>query len=63
MDYFRKPLLLTLCSQHVVIIQRCYILEKLQMCQCIQNFNLEKPKGREHFEGLGVDGRIILKWK
>jgi hypothetical protein len=32
------------------------------MCHCIQNFNLEWPKGRETLEGLGVNGRIILKW-
>jgi hypothetical protein len=23
---------------------------------------VERPKGKKHFEDVGVDGRIMLKW-
>jgi hypothetical protein len=28
----------------------------------MQHFNLENLKGRDHFEELALDVRIILKW-
>jgi len=28
---------------------------------CIQNFG-QKMKGRDHSEGMGIDGRLILEW-
>jgi hypothetical protein len=31
--FYIKNRLMTLCSPHMVIIQRCYVLEKLQICQ------------------------------
>jgi len=30
--------------------------------RCIQGCGGEKLKDRDHLEGLGVDGRIILRW-
>ena len=29
---------------------------------CIQGFGGENLKESENFEGIGIDGRIILKW-
>jgi hypothetical protein len=30
--------------------------------KCIQYFWLEKLKGRDHSEDLGIDGKIVLEW-
>jgi hypothetical protein len=32
--------------------------EKRNTCR----FSVGKPEGKNHFERLGLDGRIILKW-
>jgi hypothetical protein len=30
--------------------------------RCLQGFWLGGPKGRDHWKGLGVDGRVTLRW-
>jgi hypothetical protein len=30
--------------------------------ECVKKFWFEKLKGRDHSEGRGVDGRVILEW-
>ena len=29
---------------------------------CLYRLLVGKPEGKDHLEGLGVDGRVILKW-
>jgi hypothetical protein len=47
-------------------------IKKYEMCgacglygrneKCIQGFSAGNLKERDHLKGLGIDGRIILKW-